>query len=64
MEQECIRRTEAAKKFRSLRRVRRQHFLEQEALRLRQLPDNPDRNRQIRKLEEELSQILGSNNGS
>lgn len=64
LEQECVRRMEVAKKFRNLRRVRRQHFLEQEALRLRQLPDNRDRNRQIRMLEDELSQILGSNNGS
>jgi len=55
---ECERRASYFEETIEFRGVRRQHFLEQEILRLRQMPDNRDRNRQIKKLEEELARII------
>jgi len=54
---ECERRELASHETLTLRGVRRQHFVEQEIRRLREMPDNRDRNRQIKKLEEELARI-------
>jgi hypothetical protein len=41
-----------------VRSVRRQHFLEQEINRMRQMPENRDRSRQIKQLEEQLATLL------
>jgi len=55
---ECERRTSVSEEAIEFSGVRRQHFLEQEILRLRQMPDNKDRNRQIKKFEEELARLI------
>lgn len=47
----------------SLKGVRRKHFVEQEIRRLRELPDNRDRTRQIKKLEEELAGTIRNKSG-
>ena len=60
---ECERRELACEESISLRGVRRQHFVEQEIRRLRNLPDNRDRNRQIKKLEEELADTIRNKSG-
>ncbi len=57
LELECQRRTGAAADRRNLQKVRRQHFVEQEIRRLRELPENRDRNRHIKKLQAELQRI-------
>jgi len=54
---ECERRAEVARQERAVRSVRKQHFLEQEINRMRQMPENRDRSRQIKQLEEELSTL-------
>ncbi len=56
---ESWRRARASAGAASLRRVRRQHFLEQEIIRLKALPTNRDRNRRIGKLEKELLVMTG-----
>lgn len=55
LQAECERRDVALRESLALRGVRRQHFLEQEITRMRQMSDNRDRNRQIKKLEDELA---------
>ena len=52
---ECERRLVAHRDDLVVSGVRRQHFLEHEIERMRQMPDNHDRERQINKLEEQLA---------
>ena len=54
---ECERRLQASQKTSVLGTVRRQHFLEQKIRRLGSMVSNQDRNRQIKRLEEELELI-------
>lgn len=60
---ECERRAMASDEAISLKGVRRKHFVEQEIRRLRELPDNRDRTRQIKKLEEELAGTIRNKSG-
>lgn len=60
---ECRRRELASDEALALRRVRRQHFVEHEILHLREMPENRDRTRQIRKLEKELEKITHHHTG-
>lgn len=60
---ESGRRALASQQMLTLREVRRQHFVEKEICRLRKMPDNRDRNRQIKKLEEELARITQRKSG-
>ena len=55
---ECERRAAASRQELVVRSVRKQHFLEQEINRMRQMPENRDRSRQIKQLEEQLATLL------
>lgn len=60
---ECNRRHAAAIDNMDVRAVRRQHDIEQEIRRLKEMPDNKDRNRQIRDLERALERINANKTG-
>lgn len=57
LETECRRRDTAMAEAHALRRVQRQHFLEREIRRLRELPENRDRTRRINLLAKELARL-------
>lgn len=60
---ECERRAKQESEELALRSVRKQHFLEQEINRMRLMPENRDRSRQIKQLEEDLAKLHKSRIG-
>lgn len=55
---ECESRVAASRHELVIRSVRKQHFLEQEINRMRQMPENRDRSRQIKQLNDQLRTLL------